>query len=396
MAGEDGSDTSRSLHAVRRTARSTARGWLECQAERALGRHYLGKGKAGRGLRHLQASVEALEQARTLIAPEEMHVAFLRDKQAIYEETVGALLARGRRQDIARALEYVERAKSRLLLDRVQEAASLNLLEQEYASLLRQEELAPQSPTGLLNLPDVVAAQDLVAQVSANEALVVYYTVGGSLCAWIVTPQQIYFRPDIACLEAVDYAARRLRYQLQRVSGTSELSLRYAQRFQSDVQTVLTHLYDLLLRPIAGLLTAEQLVVIPHASLHGLPFHAFFNGIQYALDRWEISYAPSAALWHRGALRQQANTEQHNPWSEMKALLVSVPSPGIEQVTEEVRLLASLFPHAAILEGEAATQNAVRTGAEGCRLLHLATHALYRADNPLFSGLQLAAGSRSL
>ena len=36
-----------------------------------------------------------LEDARTLIAPEEMHVAFLRDKLAIYEDLVGLLLERG-------------------------------------------------------------------------------------------------------------------------------------------------------------------------------------------------------------------------------------------------------------------------------------------------------------
>ncbi|MCW3100823.1 MAG: Tetratricopeptide 4, partial [Chthonomonadaceae bacterium] len=443
MASEDGGDVSRSLHAVRRTARATARGWLECQAERALGRHYLGRGNSGRGLRHLQAGVQALEQARTLIAPEEMHVSFLRDKLVIYEETVGALLARGRKQDILRALEYVERAKSRLLLERVQaaladrpfadsalspqvrdrlaalraelsrgyrslnaldegearrigaagveEAASLNALEQEYTTLLRQHESTPHKHIGL-NLPDVVGAQDLTEQLGNNEALLVYYTVGGSICVWIVTPQQVSFRPDIACLKDVDHAMRRLRYQLQRVGGASEFSLRHAQRFQTDAQAVLTQLYDLLLRPIADLLTAEQIVVVPHASLHGLPFHAFFDGTQHALDRWEITYAPSAALWYRGAVRQRTSTEQGAPWADAKTLLVSVPSPGIEQVTEEVRLLAQILPQAVVLHADAATLEAVQAEAPGCRLLHLATHALYRADNPLFSGLQLANG----
>ena len=444
MAGEEGHDAARSLHAVRRTAKATARGWLECRTERALGRHYLSKGDTGRGLRHLEAGVQALEQTRTLIAPEEMHVSFLRDKLSIYEETVAALLTRGRRKDIARALEYVERAKSRLLLERVQaaledrpfadsvlsiavqnrvaalraelsrgyqslnaldesearrvgvagveEATSLNTLEQEYAALLRQEELAPQARTGLLNLPAVVPAHALAAQLGRQEALLVYYSVGGLICAWIVTPHTVHFRSDIACLNEVNHAARRLRYQLQRVGGASELSQRHAQRFQADAQTVLTQLYDLLLRPVADLLTAEQIVIVPHASLHGLPFHALYDGAQHALDRWEFCYAPSAALWHQGARRQTGRAKEAAAWTEAQALLVSVPAPGIEEVTEEVRRLADLLPHACVLHAEDATLESVRAQAGGCRLLHLATHALYRADNPLFSGLQLADG----
>lgn len=444
MAGEDGQDAARSLHVVRGAARDTARGWLESQAERALGRHYLGKGKASRGLHHLRSSVQALEQARTLIAPEELHVSFLRDKLPIYEETVSALLARGRRQDIADALEYVERAKSRLLLERVQaalesrapadallsspsrerlavlraelsrsyqklnvvdesearrigaagteETTALNALEHEYANALRREELTAHNASGLFALPDVVPTKDLAERLQSSEALLVYYTVGGLICAWIVTRQGVHFRRDIANLDDVNHAARRLRYQLQRVGWASELSERHAARFQADAQEVLGRLYDLLLRPVADLLTSEHIVLVPHAALHGLPFHAFYDGEQHALDQWEISYAPSAALWHQGAKHQELDEAKTAWYTDSEALLVSVPSPGIEQVTQEVTQLAHLLPNACVLHGGAATLQAVQARAPHCRLLHLATHALYRADNPLFSGLQLTDG----
>ncbi len=444
MAHEDGQNAARLLHAVRNTARATRRGWLESQAERALGRHYLSKGQSARGLRHLRDSVQALEQARTLIAPEELHVSFLRDKLPIYEETVSALVARGRRQDISDALEYVERAKSRLLLERVQAAlesrapadnilpspsrerlatlraelsrsyqklnvvdesearrigaagteatSALNALEHEYADALRREELTAHNASGLFALPDVVPTNDLADCLQSNEALLVYYMVDGAICAWVVTRRGVHFRGNIAGVEDVNHAARRLRYQLQRVGWASELSERHALRFQADAQGVLARLYDLLLRPVADLLASECLVVVPHAALHGLPFHAFFDGEHHALDQWEISYAPSAALWHRGAQNQDSDNAKGVCYNELEALLVSVPSPGIEQVTQEVTRLAQLLPHACVLHGGAATLEAVQARAPHCRLLHLATHALYRADNPLFSGLQLADG----
>ncbi len=444
MTEEEGGDASRSLHTVLSAAKATARGWLECRAERALGRHYLTKGDSMRGLRHLEAGVEALERARTLIAPEEMHISFLRDKIGLYEETVSALLARGGSQNIARALEYVERAKSRLLLERVlsalegrspaeselpeetrsrlavlraelsrgyhrlnsseesetrrmgaagaDDAASLNALEQEYTELLRREERKPHASPSLFTLPDIVAAHDLAGPLQADEALLVYYILHGFVCVWIVTSQQIHFLPRVACLEDVNRTATRMRYQLQRAGGGSELSRKYAARFQVDAKAVFGQLYDLLLRPIASLLTAEKLVVVPYDVLHGLPFHAFFDGSQSALDRWEIVYAPSAALWYRGAQRGHAPPEQSSVWNDTTALLVSVPSLGIEQVTEEVTQLAQILPNAVVLQAEEATLKSVQARAGSCRLLHLATHALYRADNPLFSGLQLADG----
>ncbi len=274
----------------------------------------------------------------------------------------------------------------------IAETSALNALEQEYADVLRKAERTSHAASGLFSLPDVVPTQDLSDRLQSNEALLVYYTVGGMVCAWIVTRQEVHFRANIADLEDVSHAARRLRYQLQRVGWDGELSQRHALRFQADAQEVLARLYDLLLRPITDLLTREHLVVVPHAELHGLPFHAFFDGAQPALDRWEISYAPSAALWHRGAIRQQAGGESVANWADAEALLVSVPSPGIAQVTREVAALAHLLPHACVLHGEAATLRAVQARAGNCRLLHLATHALYRADNPLFSGLQLADG----
>ena len=42
-----------------------------------------------------------------------------------------------------------------------------------------------------------------------------------------------------------------------------------------------------------------------------------------------------------------------------------------------------------LLEGEATLENAIR-GMVDCDLLHIASHATFRADNPLFSWLQLA------
>jgi CHAT domain-containing protein len=469
---EAGRNATRAMHHVIRAARAHARGWLECQAERALGRYHLLQGNTARGLRHLRRGVQALEQARSLISPEEMHVAFLRDKVAIYEEVVGTLLTRGRRRDILEALEYVERAKSRLLLGRVQAAVegrelrergsggaeesiqnsdsaiqnltpdavfaerlealraelsrgyhrlnvldneearrigtagaedtqTLIALEKEYRALLNQQELARLADASdVLSPQSVISVADVQASLNIDETLLEYYIYGNTICAWIINANEVILRRDVACLDEVQYASRRLRYQLQRAVGTGELSHRHARRYQADAQEALRHLYNLLLRPLDDVLMTDHLIVVPHGELHGLPVHAFWDSEEqrHALDRWSIVYAPSAGVWYTGVQRTRVTQKrimgarETIPGVARPALLMGLPAPGIEQVAHEVELLAGLLPHTRVLRGEEATRQAFHDHAPDCGLLHLAAHALYRADNGLFSGVQMADG----
>jgi CHAT domain-containing protein len=41
----------------------------------------------------------------------------------------------------------------------------------------------------------------------------------------------------------------------------------------------------------------RALVIVPYGTLHSLPFHALFDGDQYLIDRFRISYAPSASIF---------------------------------------------------------------------------------------------------
>ena len=58
----------------------------------------------------------------------------------------------------------------------------------------------------------------------------------------------------------------------------------------------------------------------------------------------------------------------------------------------EIRALSGRYPNAKPLMGSDATASAVARGLDGAYLAHLATHGRFRADNPLFSSLELADG----
>jgi CHAT domain-containing protein len=444
MALEQDENVSRTMQSVVRVARKTARGWLECRAEHALGRYYARKGDLKSALRHLRNGAKVLQEARTLIAPEEMHVAFLRDKMILYEDLVGTLLARGRPRDIEEALECVEQSKSRLLLERIEaawdgrfrprkseEAALAKLaglrsaLSRDYhlrhalpqpqarrfaqGSAAEIDALIPMERAYNESLQDVESAfgsavqadshkrvsvkvTELGALLQSDETLVEFYTVRDQICAFIVSPTGIRILPGIAGLEDVKFAARRLRYQLQRLEMPSEYATLLKEQLLADIREVLGHLYELLLRPLEGLLV-EKVIIAPHGILHELPFHAFFDGQVYALDLWEILYAPSATVWHKGVEQQRAYPKPAPPHETNRlALVMGIPDAGTERIAEEVEEVTRCLPGAKVFCGAEATLETFYALSEQSEILHLATHARFRNDNPLFSGLKFTDG----
>jgi CHAT domain-containing protein len=442
---QEGRNAVRAMTSIAQTAREHLSGWLECRAERALGAYYQRRGEPAKALRHFRASVAVLEQARTLVVPEEMHVAFLGDKLAVYEDLVSALLERRRPADVAEALDVVERSKSRLLLERVQSsvesrtadespaitgaqvrlaalraelsrgyhqlhtfderdrqrlaggfvghAEELLPIEQAYRDTLRQIELAGLTGrTSVLSNTAIPPVRALQACLTANESLLEYYVTAGRVSCFLVRADRIEVWYNIAPLSEVERSARRLRYHLQRTGMAVEYAERHTRQLQASVHGVLTQLYSLLMAPLAGSLTTEKLVVVPHGILHGLPFHAFHDGTEFVLDRHEIVYAPSASVWYAGVRGSQGRKRKSGKDRLGNALVMGVPGPGIERVALEVEELASLLPGSKVYTEAVATMEAFTRSAADAKIIHLATHALFREDNPLFSGLRMADG----
>jgi CHAT domain-containing protein len=106
------------------------------------------------------------------------------------------------------------------------------------------------------------------------------------------------------------------------------------------------------------------------------------------LDRYEVSYAPSATVL---ALCQQRSS--HAP---TRALIAGVADHLIPAALAEVqsvaRGLADRGVEATTLTNEGATIEALRALAPGYDVLHLACHGLFRADNPMFSAAKLYDG----
>jgi CHAT domain-containing protein len=173
----------------------------------------------------------------------------------------------------------------------------------------------------------------------------------------------------------------RLGDQWTRFLLGSVFSQRHSDLLLRTAQTVLGHLYDLLLGPVVDRLTAEPdavLRIVPHRLLHQVPFGALFDGEQYLIERCAVAVVPSPGA---------AVTPAPDLGS---ALVLGYADEAAPAVLREAGLVADLLPGAARLVGDAATSEAFATMVPGRGLVHLACHGQFRRSNPLFSRLRFA------
>jgi len=71
---------------------------------------------------------------------------------------------------------------------------------------------------------------------------------------------------------------------------------------------------------------------------------------------------------------------------------MGVPDEATPFIREEAATVASLWEGARLLLGEEATLDHLKRYAPSCRVVHLASHATFRRDNPMFSALKLGDG----
>jgi tetratricopeptide (TPR) repeat protein len=136
-------------------------------------------------------------------------------------------------------------------------------------------------------------------------------------------------------------------------------------------------LEEAVLGPAAAELEADSVVIVPPARLNVIPW-----GLLPVLRGRSVSISPSAAVW----LRVRSAPEPPH------RAVTLVGGPDLADAKAEVMSLADLYPHATVLTNGMATVGRVLTALDDSWLAHVAAHGTFRADNPLFSSLQLDDG----
>jgi tetratricopeptide (TPR) repeat protein len=401
------------------------------------GHHLMGMLAAGRG-DHEEALVafdQAIQEVERLCGRlmVEYRADFIQNKEQLYEDIVLLCVDLNRSPQ---GLEYAERAKSRALVDLLAHRLDLSinardvsdrpLVEElsrlraerdrlyrrwgsgenlgqrgETAQLVGEFHLTEQKILVLekritelwhkLLIRNADYAQDaalwrvrtepILPYLGQDTLLVEYFVAHGKLVVFLVTPEKVQARVLSGDLAQVGHLLQLLWLNLKAASRSSPASIVPLIR---NAQGILGRLHQVLIAPIGqDLASYHRLIIVPHGLLHYLPFQILYDGQSYLLERHELRYLPGASL-----LRYCSETQ---PGQNGMLAIGHSCDGSLPYTLQEAQSVAKLWNGQAILEEEA-TLARFRAMAPHSRILHLATHAEFRPDSPLFSGLALADG----
>jgi CHAT domain-containing protein len=352
---------------------------------------------------YLEKAIEIIERQRATINTEASKIGFVGDKQAVYHRLIKLLFDDGQ---YAKAFDYVERSKSRALVDLL--AAKNNFAasadkEETIRNALAAEDTtagptmaavpaAGESQTrsikieALKNLkasaPELASLvtvssssiAELTAVIPPGEALVEYYYQGTDLYAFALSKGRLSaVRLDGGGL--LD-SVREYRRQIQ------------TNRSAPPSQTAIG-LYTKLFKPIEPYLKTSRLIVVPHGALHYLPWAALYDGTGYLVDRYAIRVMPSAS-----AIQYLKPASAEKPGGILAFGNPDLGRPGTDLVfaQNEAVEVARTRAHSRVLLRKDASESAFMKNAQHYAYIHFATHGIFNPEHPLKSALLLAPG----
>lgn len=378
-------------------------------------------------------AIGLIEELRLLLPSDEFRTAFVADKLIPYKELARLCLEDESRVRATEALSYIERARSRALLEMLggslqtrlkprdefeaEEIARLQEMREElnwfYTQLnrppttdanqsqatrsimveavrereshmlekFRHIEQTGESATRLAEPLDIIRLQN---ELGRDSALVEYFALDGELMAFVVTDEGVEAIRHIGCEDETNALIERLRFQINSLRYGSKQIRRHMDQITERARHYLSLLYDTLLRPLEDHIGQRRLIVVPHRALHYVPFHALHDGSQHVIEQREVCYTPAASV-----LMQCLDAPRR---SMHRALMLAVPDESAPKVLEEVRAIAPLFDDTLVLVEDQATIKSLNENASSADVIHIACHGQFRSDNPLFSSLRLAGG----
>src|SRR5467141_397122 len=381
---------------------------------------------------------KALEALRSRLQGEELKISFVKNRMQVYEALVDLYIAGdGTENSVEEALACMEASKSRSMIEMIfQSGQSLPLGEAGQSDLVRRirdlreelnwyyhrielEQLRPEDishqrletlrekaqshekellrtlrelpaherENATLEAPADFSLTKLQDHLPQDATLVEYFVAGDRLVAAVITREKIQILP-VTVLSRAAHFLQLLRFQLSKFRMGSEYIRRFEEPLLRATQSHLESLYDELIAPLRPFFQGKHLIFVPHGPLHFLPFHALRNGEEYLCDAFTISYAPSATVF---------SWCQEKPTSKNTSSLVfGIPDVRAPQILQEAQSVAALLPQSTLHVGDHATSSLLREIGPRSGLLHLATHGIYRQDNPMFSGIRLGDGYLNL
>ena len=421
---------------------------LEYRCDYLLGQIAEHHGDLAKAASYYERAMNGIDIVQSHLVMDERS-SFLEDKGGVYKRAVILALKRG---NYERALVYVEKAKSRVLGDYLRNNIDIRLRAGDQAgeailedlARLREEQAwfsnivyeaeneAGLSDTAIMRIRSMApgqARQEMQKRERSIEHMLeqLQLRLAGDLVSrsrpqwtdsiitklwpkiehtvlmleYYLTEQDLYIfeiTRDGIDVHIVKDAVPRLERLLSlwrvnldlaaRASGARDRAQAFA-GLQENCLGLLQRLYDLLLRPVASALeSCEHLTIVPYGMLHYLPFHCLFDGVQFVVERLDVSYLTSAALME--ICHQRGQRAEVNRIPLKKSLVMGLSDGGrLAFAVQEAEAVAQQLGAPGILNQDATTTLLQEAGANS-PIVHIAAHGLFRLDAPNFSHIKLA------
>ena len=220
-----------------------------------------------------------------------------------------------------------------------------------------------------LEVASAVSLEQIRSALPADATLVEFFRAKDHYLACVLTRNELYIAP-VTVQPRIQKLLQLLQFQMSKFRLDAKYLSTFTEPLLDATQAHLKNLYQELIAPIRRRLNSKHLVFVQHGLLHYVPFHALHDGESYLIDRFSVSYAPSASVY---ALCQSkpANTTGD-------PLILGVPDAQTPSIQTEVEALSAMFPKAKASRENKRPSQCYEPTVVSSRIVHIATHGYFR------------------
>jgi CHAT domain-containing protein/tetratricopeptide (TPR) repeat protein len=322
--------------AIRYYQKTGSHVWLRT-AYFARARRLSARGELAAAECDFQAALADGDLSRDKIDERQLRISFTATADTILDGYVNFLLAQHRNED---AFEAADRKRVRELVD---------------------------SPTARWRSQAGGASlRDIQASLPLDSVLIEYRVIGTKIVAWVISSNAfaaVALPVSISQITPAITAAE---------SGTSP-----------EAKTNAAFLYDVLIRPIAPLLSdSKTLIVVPDDELERVAYSALYDRVlcRYVVEMRATVVAPSAALFVESRRRSAERSTYHDRMIIAQAVSAGSNLPALPEAAAESRSIARLYRDSQIIDVSNTTGHSLLTALNEGTLLQFTGHTVIDTD----------------